>query len=142
MSKTKQQQESSQEEELELKIVEKKHSDLKLGFAFMLEDCDGKQIQISDTLTFKCALEPGMINSIIKRIDNTLSALGQDYFMQLLREYISKKQKEIYNNDVLEVRGLQDDNKTLVSEGVNEIIGDFKEPSNIESDNPDVLSIE
>lgn len=142
MSKTKQQQESSQEEELELKIVEKKHSDLKLGFAFMLEDCDGKQIQISDTLTFKCALEPGMINSIIKRIDNTLSALGQDYFMQLLREYISKKQKEIYNNDVLEVRGSQDDNKTLVSEGVNEIIGDFKEPSNIESDNPDVLSIE
>ena len=142
MSKTKQQQESSQEEELELKIVEKKHSDLKLGFAFMLEDCDGKQIQISDTLTFKCALEPGMINSIIKRIDNTLSALGQDYFMQLLREYISKKQKEIYNNDVLEVRGLQDDNKTLVSEGVNEIIGDFKEPSNIESDNSDVLSIE
>lgn len=142
MSKTKQQQESSQKEELELKIVEKQHSDLKLGFAFMLEDCDGKQIQISDTLTFKCALEPGMINSIIKRIDNTLSALGQDYFMQLLREYISKKQKEIYNNDVLEVRGLQDDNKTLVSEGVNEIIGDFKEPSNIESDNSDVLSIE
>ena len=36
-------------------IIVKPNTDLKLSFAFVLEDADGKQIQLSDTLTFKSA---------------------------------------------------------------------------------------
>ena len=80
-------------------IITKDNSDLKVSFAFVLEDANGKQIQLSDTLTFKCALEPGMIGNIHKRITNTLHQVGQDYFFELLRDYLSRKQEEIYRKE-------------------------------------------
>ena len=110
-----------------------KHNDIKVGFAFALEDADGKQIQLSDTLTFKCALEPGMINSIVRRIEGTLKELGQDYFMTLVRDYISKKQEEIYKAEALKSYNsiyTQEDSK-IVASGVRDIIGDsFEQTAN------------
>lgn len=83
-------------------IITKDNSDLKVSFAFVLEDANGKQIQLSDTLTFKCALEPGMIGNIHKRITNTLHQVGQDYFFELLRDYLSRKQEEIYRKEAVQ----------------------------------------
>ena len=134
------------EEIVDVKV--NKHNDLKVGFAFVLEDCDGPKIQLSDTLTFKKALEPGMINSITTRINNTLANLGQDYFMVLLREYINKKQEELFRQEALMsslplIPTQDDDTKVIAATGVNEVIGDFEETKNLNQlPNPDILDVE
>ena len=92
---------NKQSEKTNEDIIVKPNTDLKLSFAFVLEDADGKQIQLSDTLTFKSALEPGMIGSIAKRITNTLGQVGQDYFLELLRDYLSKKQEIVFNQQAM-----------------------------------------
>ena len=129
MAKEKPNKTTENEEIIEAKseVVVKKHNDLKIGFAFTLEDADGKQIQLSDILTFKCALEPGMINSIVRRIEGTLKELGQDYFMTLLRDYISKKQEAIYAEEALRSynkhNSAQQDDIKYIANGVVEHIG-------------------
>jgi hypothetical protein len=106
-------------------IIVNKHNDLKIGFAFTLEDAEGKQIQLSDILTFRSALEPGMIGSIIKRIEGTLRELGQDYFLTLVRDYISKKQEALYIAESLKNQSnVVNADVKYVANGVTEIIGD------------------
>ena len=129
MSKEKTNKTTDKDEIIETdpEVIIKKHNDLKIGFAFTLEDADGKQIQLSDILTFKCALEPGMINSIVRRIDGTLKELGQDYFMTLLRDYISKKQEAIFAEEALKTynnSNHKDNDIKYIASGVVEHIGD------------------
>ena len=75
-------------------------NDVKIKFSFSLEDINGEQINISDGLTFKSGLEPGLIDSLSKRVGSTLSAVGQDYFMVLFRNYINKKQEEVFKSNL------------------------------------------
>ena len=120
------------------------NNDFKIGFAFILEDGNGKQINIADTLTFKSGLEPGMINTIVKRVETTLDTLGQGYFMHLFRSYISKKQEAIYKAEVLS--SVNNDDTKFLASGVTEIIGNnfdgIEEEKPVNIPPPDELSVE
>ena len=89
-----------------------------------------------------------MINSITTRINNTLANLGQDYFMVLLREYINKKQEELFRQEALMsslplIPTQDDDTKVIAATGVTEVIGDFEETKNLNQlPNPDILDVE
>lgn len=107
-------------------------NDVNVSYAFVLTDKDGKRVQISNTLTFKSLLEPGMLNDGYKIIDESVKSIGYDYFMRLVRKYINQKVEDVYkNNFINESQVYSGDDKVLVTtDGVNEIIGNnFDEDS-------------
>lgn len=123
-------------------IITKDNSDLKVSFAFVLEDTNGKQIQLSDTLTFKCALEPGMIGNMHKRITNTLHQVGQDYFFELLRDYLSRKQEEIYRKEAMrDMNTIEVADEKYIAEHLDYSVDDEKQNVN-NLDNNEEMEIE
>lgn len=108
-------------------IQTKPNTDLKISFAFSLSDADGEVFRLGDTLTFKSALEPGMIGSINKRISNTLGQVGQEYFLELLRDYLSKKQEAILASQSLEIykrSQIENSDDKYIASGVTNVIGE------------------
>lgn len=120
-------------ENVEDKVVksELNINDIKINFLFTLEDKDGEQVKVQNGMIFKAALEPGVITSVAKRVESTLSAIGEDYFLLLFRDYLNIKMNNIYKAQVMQnnptVVAIED--SKYVADGVTEVI-----PENIETD--------
>lgn len=109
-------------------IIENKSNlntnDIKINFEFTLEDINGEQVKVKNGMIFKSALEPGLITSVAKRIESTLGAIGEDYFLLLLREYLNNKMNSIYKAQIMSSQISVNEDTKYVADGVTEVVPD------------------